>query len=473
MGLFSGKHLHFIGIGGAGMSSLAEIACAQGAKVSGSDVMRSPVTTRLEQLGCQIFIGHQASHIGHAEIIIVSSAISDHNPELLAAHARGLKIWHRSDLLGALMQSYESIAVCGAHGKTTTTALLGYLFRQAGESVTMINGGTLLETGANAHVGSGRFCVAEADESDASFLKLHPQHTLITNIDFDHMDTYGHSADKFLDSFDQFASQTPATGHLVMCSDDRFSQQVLARVRLKRSVITVGFAEGADWQIQDFKSLRSDQRSDQVGIAFTLTGPHHTAVPIRSNMAGRYSAYNIALAIAMMDACGLSLQHLDLSGFQGVYRRANSYDLIWPSVGKLLMIDDYAHHPKELESVMAGFRERYPERRQVVVFQPHRYTRTRDLAQEFVQVLKTADLCIVMGIYAASEAPILGIDGQTLVKGFQKLKLPVLYAQDWQALEPLLSQVLQPHDVLMMLGAGDIGKMSEKLYQSFKKGAHR
>lgn len=457
---FKDKHFHFIGIGGAGMSSLAETLLRLKARVSGSDQHYSEMCERLSAMGAQVFMGHDKKHLYEmvSPQVVVSSAIPFNNEEWQYARDNQWTVCHRAELLACLMEDFEGIAVCGAHGKTTTTALLGYLFAQLREKVMVINGGKMLASQSHSFGEPGKFLLAEADESDASFLKLPACHALITNIDYDHMDTYHQQASQLETSFLTFAKKLPPFGKLVLNADDPLSMRI--GQQLTRQASTFGFSTEADVQIQAYQRGRFLLKG-----AFGCLEVNPPAV-----LQGRYQAQNIAACVTLLSALGLDVSSLDFSSFKGVARRANCFDLSNSSFGKLTVVDDYAHHPVELEAIFAAICEQYPARRIVTVFQPHRYTRTRDLADDFVQTFKKINPLILMEIYSAGESAITGIDGLFLVNKLKKYNAQVYYAQHEKALKVLLANLLQPNDVLLTLGAGSIGVMSAHFREEFLDG---
>ncbi len=461
------KHLHFVGIGGSGMSPMAEIVLRQGIHVSGSDLQASATTQRLIDLGAQVFIGHQAQHMAGAQAVVTSTAVAADNPEVLAALAQHLPVLPRAVLLAELMRHKIGIAIAGTHGKTTTTSLVATVLMQAGVDPTFVIGGKLRSAGANAHSGAGEHIVVEADESDASFLHLNPIVSVVTNIDADHMATYGHDLQRLHQAFVDFIHRLPFYGRAVLCDDDPGVQAVLPR--LLRPVTTYGFGETVDLRAVEVRALPGSladtglQSANAGGMSFVARQPGFADLPVTLNLAGRHNVCNALAAIAVARELELPDAPIAaaLRGFAGVGRRFEGHgELRTADGGRCMLIDDYGHHPAELAAVIAAARGAYPGRRLVLAFQPHRYSRTQDCFADFVAVLGQADRVLVTEVYGAGEAAITGADGATLAQAAGAQFAPTLV--DLQA---QLAQQLRGGDVLITLGAGSIGSLPAQLVQ--------
>ena len=464
------KHLHFVGIGGTGMSPMAEIVLRQGIHVSGSDMQASATTQRLSELGAQVFIGHHAQHISGAQAVVTSTAIAADNPEVLAAHALHLPVLPRAVLLAELMRHKVGIAIAGTHGKTTTTSLVATTLMQAGVDPTFVIGGKLRSAGANAHSGAGEHIVVEADESDASFLHLNPIVSVVTNIDADHMATYGHDLQRLHQAFVDFIHRLPFYGRAVLCGDDPGVQAVLPR--LQRPVTTYGFGDTVDLRAVDVRARpgplgdaggQAGQAAPAGGMAFVARQRGHADLPVTLNLAGRHNVSNALAAIAV--ARELELPDAPvvaaLRDFAGVGRRFEAHgELRTADGGRCVLVDDYGHHPAELAAVIAAARGAYPGRRLVLAFQPHRYSRTQDCFADFVAVLGQADVALLTEVYGAGEAAIAGADGATLARAARAQFAPTLVD-----LRTTLAQQLRGGDVLITLGAGSIGSLPALLVQ--------
>lgn len=450
--------LHFVGIGGSGMCGIAEVLANQGYNVSGSDIRKSAVTERLEAMGVKVMIGHDADNIQHADALVVSTAIDQSNPEIKAALERRIPIVRRAEMLAELMRFRHGIAVAGTHGKTTTTSMVTSVLAEAKLDPTFVIGGKLNSAGTNAHLGASRYLVAEADESDASFMHLQPMVSIVTNIDADHMSTYGGDFEKLKTTFVDFLHNLPFYGLAVLCVDDEFVREIVPRI--SRPVITYGFDEGADYRAIDIK---------QAGLftEFTVQRANGRGdLNIRLRMPGRHNVLNAMAAIAVADEEGVSDQDIKnaLEKFSGVGRRFTVCGEFPVADGNVMLVDDYGHHPRELEVTIEAIRKGFPERRLVMVFQPHRYSRTRDLYEDFVRVLSQADVLILMDVYPAGEKPIAGADGRALSGSIRQRGTvdPIFIARD-ESLELPLKKVLRPGDLLLTQGAGDIGSLAQLL----------
>ncbi len=452
------RTIHFIGIGGAGMCGIAEVLFNQGYVVTGSDLRESTVTARLGRMGIRIFTGHDAAHVSDADVVVYSSAVPGDNPELLAASRAGKPLIPRAEMLAELMRYRHSIAVAGTHGKTTTTSLVASVLAEAGLDPTFIIGGVLNSAGSNARLGESRYLVAEADESDASFLHLQPLVAVVTNIEADHMATYGGDFENLKRYFVNFLHNLPFHGLAVLCIDDPAIREILPRI--SRPVITFGFHPRADYRIG---KLRQQGRR----ICFELSRPE--ALPplaLELQMPGRHNALNAAAAVAVASDEGVDDDHIraGVSGFSGVGRRFEPLGEFPVPGGMVSLIDDYGHHPTELEVTVAALRAGWPERRLVMIFQPHRYSRTRDLYEDFVGVLTQVDVLLLLEVYSAGEQPLPGADSRSLcgsVRQFGRVD-PIYVAQDDQ-LRPLLMGLLRPGDIVLTQGAGNVGALARQL----------
>ena len=446
------KRVHFIGIGGAGMSGIAEVLVTQGYQVSGSDVASSAVTARLARLGVQIRTGHLAAHIAGADAVVVSTAIADDNPEIVAARDRGIPIVPRALMLAELMRLKQGIAVAGTHGKTTTTSLIASVLAEGGLDPTFVIGGRLLSADANARLGKGDFLVAEADESDASFLYLTPAMAVITNIDADHMESYGHDFERLKRAFVDFAQRLPFYGVAVLCIDDPNLREILPAITKPR--VTYGVSEDA--------SIRGIDIVNEGGrMRFVARAANVADLPVMLNLAGVHNVLNALAAIAIGREAGVPDAAIAkaLAEFRGVGRRFQRYGEIAADIGTYTLIDDYGHHPTEMAATIAAVRGSFPGRRLVLAFQPHRYTRTRDLFEDFVQVLSTVDVLVLMEVYAAGEVPIVAADGRALARAVRVAgKVEPVFVEGPAELPDALKSVVRDGDVVVTMGAGSIGQ---------------
>ena len=452
------QHIHFVGIGGAGMSPIAEILHKLGYRVSGSDLHASEVTQRLAGLGIAVQIGHDAAHILGAQAVVSSSAVQADNPELQAARAQRIPVLARAVLLAELMRKKTGIAVAGTHGKTTTTSLVASVLVQAGADPSFVIGGKLQSAAAHAGLGEGEHIVVEADESDASFLLLSPIVSVVTNIDADHMETYGHDLQRLRQAFVDFIHRLPFYGRAVLCSDDAGVRAVLPL--LQRPLTTYGLQEGADLRALHVQALPGARMS------FVAVQAGHEALPLVLNLAGVHNVQNALAALAVARELGLPDAAVvsALQCFAGVGRRfEHRGELRTQDGGRCLLIDDYGHHPVELAAVIAAARGAFPGQRLVLAFQPHRYTRTRDCFGAFVDVLAQADLVALTEVYAAGEAAIEGADGAALVLALQRRGAAVLWQASLPALAATLLKHLQDGDLLLTLGAGSIATLPARL----------
>ncbi len=455
------QHLHFVGVGGSGMSPLAEIAQRQGYIVSGSDLHGNEATQRLAGLGVRVHIGHNGAHVAGAQAVVTSTAVPATNPEVQAAVALGVPVVPRAVLLAELMRGKTGIAIAGTHGKTTTTSLMASVLMAAGVDPSFVIGGKLQSLGANARLGAGEHFVAEADESDASFLQLSPVVSVVTNIDVDHMETYGHRVDRLHQAFVDFIHRLPFYGRVVLCADDTGVQAVLPR--LQRPVTSYGLQPGADVQALDVQALPG------ACMQFVARQPGHADLPVTLQLAGLHNVLNalavltVARHLRLPDAATAQALH----SFAGVGRRFESHgEMPAAEGGHYTLIDDYGHHPVEVAAVIAAARGAYPGRRLVLAFQPHRYTRTRDCFAEFAAVLAQADVLLLTEVYAAGEAPIAGADGAALAGLVGRTTAcTVQFITDLEALPAAIQHTTRNGDVVITLGAGSIGGVPHLLTQ--------
>lgn len=451
------RGVHFVGIGGTGMCGIAEVLLNQGYAVSGSDLKASSVTERLTRMGARVLIGHQAENISGADVVVVSSAVTRDNPEVVAAHEQRIPVVPRAEMLGELMRYRHGIAVAGTHGKTTTTSLITSVFRAAGLDPTFVIGGLLNSTGSNARLGVSRYIIAEADESDASFLQLKPMSAVITNIDQDHMATYGHDFEMLKKAFIEFVHQLPFYGSVVLCAEDPETLGILPE--LSRPMLTYGFNEQSDFRAEDVRIV--DGRWQ-----FRVNRPAAAALDVTLAIPGRHNVLNALAAVAVATDEGLADAAIveGLREFSGVGRRFQISEPVSLAGKEFAVVDDYGHHPTEVEAVIATARDMWPERRLVMCYQPHRYTRTRDLYDDFVRVLSGVDVLVCLEVYAAGEAPIAGADAKALCQGIrQRANLIPIYAEDPAAALEVLQDVVEPGDVVLVQGAGNVNGISNVL----------
>jgi UDP-N-acetylmuramate--alanine ligase len=450
--------IHFVGIGGAGMGGIAEVMLNLGYKVQGSDLKPSAMTAHLAKLGAVIRIGHRAENADRADVVVVSSAVPGDNPEVTAALSRRVPVVPRAEMLGELMRFRESIAVAGSHGKTTTTSLIASVLAEGGEDPTFVIGGRLKSAGSNARLGAGRYLVAEADESDASFMHLQPVIAVVTNIDNDHLGTYGGDFDKLKQSFVEFLHNLPFYGLAVLCGDDEQIQSILPRV--SRPFVTYGLREGVDVRATGLTRDRSGSR-----FSVELPG-RATALAVMLNITGTHNVRNALAAIAVASELGLADAAIcrALASFQGIERRMQHIGDISLNGGTVSIVDDYGHHPTEIAATLEALRQAWPERRLVLVFQPHRYTRTRDLLDDFASVLAGVDVLLVTEVYAAGEPPIKGADGRAICRAVRSRgKVEPIFVNKVEGIAAALRDVLRAGDVVVTMGAGHIGAMAHEL----------
>ncbi|OHV12377.1 UDP-N-acetylmuramate--L-alanine ligase [Kushneria phosphatilytica] len=464
------RGIHFVGIGGAGMCGIAEVLCNQGFRVSGSDLKESPVTAHLRQCGVRVTIGHRAENVVDADVVVVSSAIDTSNPEVNWAREHRVPLVRRAEMLAELMRFRNGIAVAGTHGKTTTTSLTATLLAEGGLDPTFVIGGRLTSAGTNARLGEGEYLVAEADESDASFLHLQPMMAVVTNIDADHMGTYEGDFVRLQDTFLEFLHNLPFYGLAILCLDDPIVRALLPRVQ--RQFVTYGFDDQADYRLENFRQQGGE-------VSFTARRPPgHAPLEIRLNMPGEHNALNALAAVAVATDAGVADAAIirALASFAGVGRRfqvQGHFSLSGShatSRGEhavsepVMLVDDYGHHPREVDMVIRAIRAGWPQRRLVMLYQPHRYSRTHDLFEDFVRVLSGVDTLLLLDVYSAGETPLKGADSRTLAGSIrQRGQVDPLFVESRQALATLLGNVLLPGDILVTQGAGDISGISAAL----------
>jgi len=451
------RHLHFVGIGGSGMSGIAEVMLNLGYTVSGSDASLGAATNRLQSLGARIHEGHAAANVEHADALVVSSAIRSDNPELVAARARRIPVVPRAEMLAELMRLKQGIAIAGTHGKTTTTSLVASILAAGGLDPTFVIGGRLNSAGVNARLGAGQYIVVEADESDASFLHLSPVISVVTNIDNDHMETYGHDLARLRQAFVEFIARLPFYGRAVLCIDDLRVREILPLI--SKPVLSYGFAPDA--QVRAVAVV-----PDGTGMRFTVVREQRAALAVRLALPGEHNVRNALAAIAVAQELGLPDAAVleALEGFKGVGRRFARMGEIPIAGGAFTLVDDYGHHPVEMAATLAAARGAYPGRRIVLVFQPHRYTRTRDCFEDFVEVLSHADALFLTEVYPAGEAPIVAADGRSLARALRVAsRVEPVFVETVDALPRAVLDAARPGDVVITMGAGSIGGVAQKL----------
>jgi len=455
------KHLHFVGIGGAGMSGIAEVLLNLGFQVSGSDLGKNVATRRLKELGATIYLGHAEKNLTNADVVVVSTAVKDDNPEVLAARSRHIPVVPRAMMLTELMRLRQGIAIAGTHGKTTTTSLTASVLAKAGFDPTYVIGGKLNSSGSNAKLGTGEFIVVEADESDASFLYLQPILAVITNIDADHMETYGHDFEKLKQAFVDFVEHLPFYGRAMLCVDDVNVREILPRI--SKPVTTYGFSEGAQVRAVDVRH----QNGQMHFTALCRQNGTPKDLDITLNLAGTHNVLNALAAIAIALEVGVADTAIveALDEFQGVGRRFQRYgEVPLPGGGSYTLIDDYGHHPVEMQATLSAARGAFPGRRLVLAFQPHRYTRTRDLFEDFVKVLCSVDALVLAEVYSAGEPQIVGADGRALMHALRVVgQSETVFVEDIQEMPQVITRIARDGDVVVTMGAGSIGGMPNKL----------
>ena len=453
------NQIHFVGIGGAGMGGIAEVLLNEGYEVTGSDIAESAVTNRLISLGAKIYFSHDASNVAEANVVVVSSAIKADNVEVVAALEKRIPVIQRAQMLAELMRFRHGIAIAGTHGKTTTTAMISMIYTQAGLDPTFVNGGLVKSAGTNAYLGCSRYFIAEADESDASFLHLQPMVSVVTNIEPDHMETYHGNFEEMKQTYVNFLHNLPFYGLAVMCADDPVLVELIPQVG--RQVITYGFSEDADYRIENY---------EQTGFQghYTVITPSKKRIEVLLNVPGQHNALNAtaALAVAKEEGIGDEAILAALADFQGAGRRFDQLgEFIRPN-GKVMLVDDYGHHPTEVAVTIQAARQGWQNKRVVMIFQPHRYSRTRDLFDDFVQVLSQVDVLIMLDVYAAGEAAITGADSRALCRSIRNLgKIDPIFVADHAQLAEIMDQVLQDGDLILAQGAGNVSKLSRQLVE--------
>ncbi len=458
------RHIHFVGIGGAGMSGIAEVLCNLGYQVSGSDLQENAATRRLRKLGVNIFIGHDPERVSGCHVVVTSSAVGDSNPEVQQARQLRVPVVPRAEMLSELMRFRQGVAVAGTHGKTTTTSLIASVLAEGGLDPTFVIGGRLNGAGTHARLGTGQYLVAEADESDASFLRLQPLVSVVTNIDADHMSTYGGDFARLRQAFLEFLHRPPFYGLAVLCLDDPVLKEMVPSV--PRPILSYGMAAEAD-----IRAVDVHQEGPRTRLTVVRAGLEER-LEIVLNLPGRHNALNALAAVAVASELGVpdAAIRQALENFEGIARRFQVYGELPVPAGNVLLVDDYGHHPREVAATVAAIRDGWPDRRLVLAFQPHRYTRTRDLFEDFTQVLSQVDVLLLLEVYAAGEAPIPGADGRTLSRAIRaRGQVDPVFVPGPAALPEALAGVLSGRDVLLTLGAGDIGRAARGLAEDFSK----
>lgn len=444
--------IHMVGIGGVGMGGIAEVLLNLGYRVAGSDLREGAVTRHLRSLGAQIAIGHDAANVAGSDVVVISSAVHDDNPEVVAAHAGRIPVIPRAEMLAELMRFRFGIAIAGTHGKTTTTSLVASLLEEGGLEPTFVIGGRLNSAGSNARLGAGRYLVAEADESDASFLHLQPMMAVVTNIDADHMSTYGGDFERLRAAFHEFLHHLPFYGLAVMCIDDPEVRALIPEIA--KPILTYGTDADAD-----LRAIEIRQQGLQTRFR-VVTVDRPAGFEVTLNMPGRHNVLNALAAIAVAIELGVDEAAIAraLARFEGIGRRFQVYGVLPLPQGGVFVIDDYGHHPREVAATVAAVREGWPGRRLVLAFQPHRYSRTHDLFEDFTHVLSSVDVLLMSEVYAAGEAPIPGADSHALCRAVRaRGKLDPLYVPSTSGFAEVLGDILRDGDILLFMGAGDIG----------------
>jgi UDP-N-acetylmuramate--alanine ligase len=458
------RRIHFIGIGGAGMSGIAEVLLNQAYEISGSDLRESEVTNRLKAMGADIFIGHKAENVMGANVIVNSTAVDESNPEMISARENRIPIVRRAEMLAELMRYRHGIAVAGTHGKTTTTSMLTAILAAADLDPTFVIGGLVHSTGSHAKLGTSHYLVAEADESDASFLHLQPMVSVITNIDMDHMETYEGDFSRLKKTFIEFIHNLPFYGLLVVCGDDPIIQELLPDI--SRPVITYGFDEGNDYRAEHISQ-------DKTHTKFIVKGKllkdklDIDELPIALNMPGKHNVLNslAAIAVAVDEDVAANAIQSGLENFQGVGRRFQIYG-DYPvsdgeASGEAMLVDDYGHHPREVQATIQAVRDGWADRRLVMIYQPHRYTRTRDLYEDFVDVLSRVDVLILLDVYPAGEEPITGADSRHLSRSIRtRGQIDPIFVEGIDGVPEIIKDIVKPGDIVITQGAGNVGSLA-------------
>ncbi|MEH6530178.1 MAG: UDP-N-acetylmuramate--L-alanine ligase [Photobacterium frigidiphilum] len=451
------ERIHFVGIGGAGMSGIAEVLLNEGYRISGSDLAPNAVTESLTRKGAEIFFGHAAENVNGASVVVVSTAIAQDNPELVAARELRIPVVRRAEMLAELMRYRHGIAIAGTHGKTTTTALMTQIYFEAGLDPTFVNGGLVKSAGTNARLGCSRYLIAEADESDASFLHLQPMVSVVTNIEADHMDTYGGDFEVLKQTFIDFLHNLPFYGLAVMCVDDPVVRELLPRIG--RQIITYGFSDDADVRIVEYS-----QHAHQGH--FTILRAGKPDLNVKLNIPGKHNALNATAAVAVATEEGVDDDAIirALLEFEGTGRRFDHLGEFETGNGSVMLVDDYGHHPSEVDVTIQAARAGWEKKRLVMIFQPHRYSRTRDLYEDFAHVLEQVDVLLMLDVYSAGEVAIPGADGRSLCRTIRgRGKIDPIFVPTHEDLPSVLANILQNDDLLLTQGAGDVGKIARQL----------
>ncbi len=459
------RHIHFVGIGGAGMGGIAEVLANEGYHISGSDLAPNAVTQHLASLGATIYFNHRPENVTDASVVVVSTAVAQDNPELVAAREQRIPVIRRAEMLAELMRFRHGIAIAGTHGKTTTTAMVTSIYAEGGMDPTFVNGGLVKAAGTHARLGSSRYLIAEADESDASFLHLQPMVAIVTNIEADHMDTYQGDFENLKQTFINFLHNLPFYGRAVLCVDDAVIRELIPRVG--RQITTYGFSDDADVRVENY-----EQRGAQGH--FTLIRHDKPLLHVTLNAPGRHNALNAAAAVAVATEEGIADDAIlaALESFQGTGRRFDvlgEFDTaaINGKPGSAMLVDDYGHHPTEVDVTIKAARAGWPDKKLMMVFQPHRYTRTRDLFEDFASVLSQVDVLLMLEVYPAGEAPIPGADSRSLCRAIRNRgKVDPILVAEHDALPDALAPLLSGDDLVIVQGAGNIGKIARRLAES-------
>jgi UDP-N-acetylmuramate--alanine ligase len=470
------RHIHFVGIGGAGMGGIAEVLANEGYEISGSDLAPNAVTLHLSNLGATIYFNHRPENVSDASVVVVSTAVSQDNPEVVAAREARIPVIRRAEMLAELMRYRHGIAVAGTHGKTTTTAMVSSIYAEGGLDPTFVNGGLVKAAGTHARLGSSRYLIAEADESDASFLHLQPMVAIVTNIEADHMDTYHGDFENLKQTFVNFLHNLPFYGRAVLCIDDAVIRELIPRI--SRHITTYGFSEDADVRVENY------QQNGAQGH-FTLVRHDKPLMHVTLNAPGRHNALNAAAAVAVATEEGIEDAEIlsALESFQGTGRR---FDFLgeYPvqaangTAGTAMLVDDYGHHPTEVDVTIKAARAGWPDKQLVMVFQPHRYSRTRDLYDDFANVLSQVDVLLMLDVYPAGEAPIPGADSRSLCRTIRgRGKVDPILVSDHDAVLDMLAPKLSGNDLILIQGAGNVGRIArtlseQKLQLQNKEGEH-
>jgi UDP-N-acetylmuramate--alanine ligase len=461
------RHIHFVGIGGAGMGGIAEVLHNLGYQVSGSDLGYNSVTDHLQDMGVEVIQGHSLENINGCDVVVVSSAIALDNPERVAAHKQRIPVVRRAEMLAEIMRFRQGIAIAGTHGKTTTTSLIASILAEEGLDPTYVIGGLLNSSGSHARLGSGEYFIAEADESDASFLHLNPVIAILTNIDADHLETYSGDFAYMQKNFVEFLHQLPFYGLAVLCIDDPGIRKILPQV--SKPVITYGVDQEADFRAELLKQdcsrtwfrVSHGNQQDWLEVELNLPGKH--------NMLNALAATTVAHELGVSDSAIVNA----LKNFQGIARRCQVFGDIQIDNKNVILIDDYAHHPREITAIVEALREGWPDRKIVVVYQPHRYSRTRDLFEDFTTVLSQMDMLFLLDVYPAGEAPVAGADSRSLCRAIRLRGLvDPLFIDQRKDLYEVIPRLIQENDILLILGAGDIGSFAPELYERFGRQKH-